>query len=499
MGGIFIFALVKAFQKPVISMKQQLTGRQEEVTILQKALHSGDPELVALIGRRRVGKTFLVRQVYAGQISFEITGIQNGSSEEQLQNFADRLNYHAKPVLPLRTPLNWQEAFQMLILFLEKLHQSDKPVIFLDEFPWLAGKKSDFLKAFGLFWNSWASQNNVLVIICGSAASWMITHVVRDKGGLHNRITRRIHLQPFNLHETEAFLQSRSVRLDRYQILQLYMAMGGVPHYLKEIEAGQTAVQNIDRICFSGQGLLREEFEQLYPALFEQSEHHIRIIRALSSTWQGLTRADIIAQTGMGDGGNTTRIIEELMHSGFISGYYAFGKKKKEMRYRLSDAYSLFYLKFIEPNRSEGAGAWKQLSQQQTWKSWSGYAFENICLQHVPAIKKALGISGIYTEASSFYLKSSDWGRGIQIDLLLERGDHAIHLFEIKFYQNAHAVSKEQAEEIAVKKAIFQSATGSNKQIFYTWLSTFAPVTNEHSLAVLDVTLDMNCLFEPFV
>lgn len=478
-------------------MQQQLTGRQPEQAILQKALQSGEPEMVAVIGRRRVGKTFLVRSVYAGKIDFEITGVQNGNLRAQLQHFTDRLNYHARPILPFKPPQNWQEAFQMLIIYLEKLEKTEKFVVFLDEFPWLAGRKSDFLRAFGLFWNSWASQQNIVVVICGSAASWMIANVVRDKGGLHNRITRRIYLQPFTLFESELYLRSRGIRLDRYHLIQIYMAMGGIPHYLKEVEAGKTAVQNIDQICFSPQGLLREEFLQLYPALFDNPESHVQIIRALSGTWQGMTRADILSATGLADGGNASRILEELIHSGFITGYYAFGKKKKEMRYRLTDEYSLFYLKFIEEKRGEGAGAWERLTQTQPWKSWSGYAFESLCLKHVPAIKKALGISGIYTEASSFYLKNSEFGRGIQIGLLIDRNDHAINIFEIKFYQSPFTLKKEHADEFRLKKAIFKSVTGTTKQVFFTLLTTFPLTPNEHSLGTVDKALDMNCLFEP--
>jgi uncharacterized protein len=473
-----------------------MIGRQEEQDILQKAIQSNEAEMVAVIGRRRVGKTYLVRSVYAQKIDFEITGIQKGDTLEQLQNFSDRLNYYAQPILPIKQPHNWQEAFQMLRVFLEKLKKKGKMVIFLDEFPWLAGEKSDFIKAFGLFWNSWASQNNIVVVICGSAASWMITNVVRDKGGLHNRITRRVHLYPFNLSETELFLKSRSINLDRYQILQIFMAMGGIPHYLKEVEAGKTAIQNIDSICFSPQGLLREEFLQLYSALFENPGNHVRIIRELATTRQGMSRSEIVTQTGLSDGGNTTNTLEELVNSGFITPYYAFGKKKKDLRYRLTDEYSLLYLKFIEEKRSEGTGTWERLAQTQPWKSWSGYAFESICLKHVPSIKKALGITGIYTEASAFYLKNSGFGKGIQIDLLIDRNDHAINIFEIKYYQTPFVLTKEDAENARLKMAIFKSATETTKQLFFTLLTSFPHVANEHSLGVVDRALDMNCLFE---
>jgi hypothetical protein len=276
------------------------------------------------------------------------------------------------------------------------------------------------------------------------------------------------------------------------------MAMGGIPHYLKEVEPGKTAIQNIDQICFSPQGLLREEFMQLYPALFDRAENHMRIVRALANTWQGMSRADILEQTDLADGGSTSDTLEELVNSGFVATYYAFGKKKKEIRYRLTDEFSLFYLQFIEHKRGEGTGTWERLSQTQSWKSWSGYAFESICLKHVPAIKKALGLSGIYTEASAYYLKNSDFGRGIQVDLLLDRNDKAINLFEIKFYQSPYLVNKEQADEFRLKTAIFKSATKTTKQVFFTLLTTFPIVPNEQSLSTVDIALDMNCLFEVF-
>lgn len=225
-------------------------GRTEEKKILLKALQSTQGELIAVLGRRRVGKTYLIRSTYEKRIGFEMTGVQNSSLKDQLQNFTNRLNFHVRPVIPFQTPSSWLEAFNMLTLHLSSQDLKEKVVIFLDEFPWIATRRSGFLKAFGVFWNTWASQNNVVVVICGSAASWMIQKVVRDKGGLHNRITRRIHLEPFNLAETKAFFDHQYFNFNHYQTIQLYMALGGIPHYLKEVEGGQSATENIDRIFF---------------------------------------------------------------------------------------------------------------------------------------------------------------------------------------------------------------------------------------------------------
>jgi len=477
-------------------MKESLIGRKKEQKILQKALKSNHPEMVSVVGRRRVGKTFLIRSVYKKNIAFELTGIQNATMNEQLLNFSNRLNTYSKSTISLKTPSSWLEAFQMLLTFLEKKMNKKKVVVFLDELPWLASRRSGFLKALSFFWNSWASQKNVVVVICGSAASWMIQKVVRDRGGLHNRITRRINLEAFNLAETELFLKTKSPRIERYQILQIYMAMGGIPHYLKEIEAGQSAVQNIDEICFSKNGLLNDEFSLLYPALFDNPEEHIKIIRLLASKRQGLTRKEIISNGKLSDGGNTSKIIEELVHSGFVTSYYSFGKKIRDLRYRLTDEYTLFYLKFIEKNRSQGTGTWKKLSQTQTWKSWSGYAFENIGLKHIPQIKKALGIEGVYAEASVLSHQGSDDFPGFQIDLLIDRNDHVINLCELKFHNQNFILSKKYADELRLKMASFKAASKTKKQLFLTFLTTFPIAPNKHRTGLIDNELTMDILFE---
>ncbi len=476
-------------------MKGPLIGRIAETAVLTKALQSDEAELVAVLGRRRVGKTFLVRSVYENRIVFEMTGIQKGTLKEQLQHFTDRLNLHSKPVIPLRPPATWMEAFQMLTLFLESRKPSEKSVLFFDEVPWIATRKSDFLKAFGLFWNSWASQNQVVVVICGSAASWMIQKVVRDKGGLHNRITRRVHLQPFSLAETEAWFRSKSFNFERYHILQLYMAMGGIPHYLKEVEGGESAAQNIDRICFSKNGLLYEEFGQLYASLFDHSENHVKIIRVLSEKWQGMSRQEIIDAGKFPNGGTITTTFEELEQSGFIMPFYTFGKQKKGIVYRLTDEYSLFYLKFMENKRLEERGSWEKFSQTQAWKTWSGYAFENLCLRHIAQIKKALGISGIYSETSTFRSQPVDGMPGIRVDLLIDRNDHVINLFELKFRNSEFVLTKAYAAELRTKLAVFKTVTKTRKQVFLTFLTTFGLFPNEHSSGLVDRKLTTDALF----
>ncbi len=473
-----------------------ITGRKKEIAILEKAYQSKRAELIAVIGRRRVGKTFLIKEIYQTKIDFELTGLQDAPLGEQLQNFSYQLAEFMNVKIPLKEPKNWLEAFRMLINFLKEKKQERKQVIFLDELPWLATPKSGFLRGLSYFWNSWADNQNVVIVICGSAASWMIQKVVNHKGGLHNRITKRIQLYPFSLLETEQYLQSKHIRLNRYQLVQVYMAIGGIPHYLKEIENGMSAVQIINEICFSETGLLRDEFSKLYPALFDNAEKHIAIIRALAQKRQGLNRNEIIKYSKLTNGGSLTRVLDELIQSGFIATYQPFNKKKKDTLYRLADEYSLFYLQFIEKNLGDKKEVWQRLSQTQAYKTWSGYAYENICLKHVDQIKEALRIGGVYSTTSSFYKKGTKLEKGTQIDLLIDRNDQIINLLEIKFYKDEMVLSKSDAAQFKEKLTIFQRTTKTKKHLFLSLITTFGIAPNQYSIGLIDQVLTLDDLFK---
>ncbi len=473
-----------------------MIGRKEEVNILKKASTSNKPELIAVIGRRRVGKTYLIRNFFDGQIDFEMVGLQNGNMEQQLRNFTYSLKEARRQRDPIENiPKDWLEAFHDLKEHLENLKKDKRKVVFIDELPWVATAKSDFLTGFSYFWNSYASKSNIIVIICGSATAWMIKKIINNKGGLHNRVTRKILLQAFSLSETEMYFQDRNISFNRYQLLQLYMAMGGVPHYLDQVQGGRTAIQNINEICFHPQGLLRTEFENLYSSLFTRPERYEIIVNALANTWKGLSRTEILTATKLKDGGGVSVILKELEQSGFISSYVPFNKKKKDTLYRLTDNYSLFYLKYIKGLPKNEFGNWQALSQTQSWKSWSGYAFENICLQHIHKIKAALGISGVYTRYFSFLAKGTEEREGAQIDLLIDRMDNAISLCEIKFYNDEYSLSKETADKLRKKRSVFRRISKTRKQVFIVLITTFGLVQNKHSLGLIDNTIDMDDLF----
>jgi uncharacterized protein len=477
---------------------ENIIGREPEIRILQQALASPRAELIAMYGRRRVGKTYLIETVFKKEMVFALTGLNGASRFKQLENFNETLSKAFGLPAEMVTPPNWLKAFRRLINYLEPQLSEAKKVIFLDEFPWLDTPKSGFLSAFDHFWNSWATkQQNLVVVICGSAASWMIQNIVRHKGGLHNRLTRRIRLMPFNLYETEQFLKSLYVNLDRYQIIQLYMATGGIPQYLSDIQPDESAIKIIDRLCFTKDGWLIDEFNSLYSALFDNADKHICVVKALADKPTGLTRTEILEVCQVSSGGGVTKILEELLESGFISEYIPFDKTVKDAIYKLTDEYSLFYLKFIEDSKSFGEGTWVKKSASPSWSSWSGLAFENIWLKHIPQIKKALGISGVYTEQSAWRYVSKGDGQGVQIDLLIDRQDNCINLCEIKFSKNVYTLTKEYAENMSKKSWVFEERTGTKKTIFITMLTSFGVTVNEYYLGRVQNQLEMGVLFEP--
>ncbi len=396
-----------------------------------------------------------------------------------------------------QTPQSWHQAFDYLAKYLLELPQNtSKQVVFLDEMPWLDTPKSDFISALEFFWNQHVSKmDNMLLIACGSASSWIRKNLINARGGLYNRITHRIKLMPFNLYETALFIQNLGVNLPQYQILELYMVMGGIPFYLKEIEKGKSAVQLIDDICFSPQGLLREEYSQLYYALFRNAKYHIAIIETLAARPQGMSRTEIANDSKINEAA-LTKTLEELVECDFISIFTPFLNKKKDSIYKLTDLYSLFYLKFIKHNKGAGIKIWEQLSKQSSYTAWSGYAFENICMMHIPQIKSALGISGVYTKHSSWKFKGDDVLPGAQIDMVMDRADQIIHLCEAKFTKENYALNNDYSARLRLRKTVFKQATETKKAVFTTLLTTYPALQNKYYLEEIDSEITMDKLFE---
>jgi len=453
---------------------------------------------LAVYGRRRVRKSFLVRTFFQDQLVFELSGVSEATLRQQLANFAHQLAVAMRVTMPAGPPVGWAEAMGLLRQHLESalLARKGKLVVFFDELPWLSSRRSGFLAALEHFWNSWGSQQGRLVlVVCGSAASWMLDHVIKAKGGLHNRVTRRLRLLPFTLGETRAYLKSRHIDLDTYQVVELYMAMGGIPHDLKELKRGESAAQSIDRICFREDGLLHDEFNILYRSLFEHAERHESVVRALAKRVCGLSRQELLEALALPSGGNVSSILEELEVCGFIMQTRPFGKTKKDALFRLSDEYSLFFLQWIEKKRVTGNNVWATRRGTPAWRAWSGYAFEGVCIRHTDAIKRALGVAGVETTASSWYRKGDSDTRGAQIDLVIDRKDMCINLCEMKFSESPFTIDKAYAQVLKAKVESFRSTTKTRKALFVTLITTNGVKPNEHSRSVVDVAVEVGALF----
>lgn len=476
-----------------MSVKQIFVGREEEIGVLQSLSNSEQADLVAIIGRRRIGKTYLVKNAFKSQFAFHITGVKNADKETMIQAFATKIEESSKSMFPLAAPDNWMDAFRLLKNYLISIKDTKKKVVFLDEFPWMDSHKSGFLSAFEFFWNDWAVDQNITVIVCGSSTSWMLNNVVNNKAGLHNRITKYIRLEPFTLRETQQLLYARGIKLPNYEIVQLYMALGGVPYYLNEVQNGESVIQSIDRILFSEKSSLKNEFQNLYRALFDQYEKYELVIKALSIKQKGLTRQEIIESTKISNGGGLSRILTELEECSFIKSFQPFGKEKKDLIYRLVDEYSLFYFQF-NPNKKP-VGSFIQMSSSAKYKTWAGFAFESLCIKHVHQIKQALGIGGIYSTEGSFYSKGNEGETGFQIDMLIDRSDNAINLCEMKFYATEYEMNKKEAEKLRIRRELFRTKTQTKKYLINTLITTFGLRANEYSSSASDKVLKMDALF----
>lgn len=475
----------------------KIIGRVEERKTMQRMLKNDKAHLLAIIGRRRVGKTFLIREVFKNEKIFEMTGLKDANLQDQLMNFTLQINLYFKDKTTYQKPESWLVAFSNLSQAIDTLKTKYKPVIFLDELPWIASKRSGFMEALAHWWNNWASQQNIIVVVCGSAASWMLQHVVNAKGGLHNRITKLITLMPFTLKETDAFLIEKNIKLSHYQIIQLYLSLGGIPHYLDQIEKGKSAAQNINDLCFKKDGFLTTEFENLYPALFDNAGSHIKIVKALASKTSGLNRQTILKLTKLSDGGYFTNILNELEASGFISTFEPLEKNKKDMLFRLTDEYSLFYLTFMVGRNKLNTNDWLRISETQHYKIWCGYAFENLCIKHLESIKNALGILGVETNVNSFlHRKDNSYEKGFQIDMLIDRKDNIINICEMKFYADEFSITKDYAQKLRTKREGLKAVTKSKKMVHLTFITSYGVLDNANKIDLVENDYTIEVLFK---
>jgi AAA+ ATPase superfamily predicted ATPase len=468
-------------------------GREKEIKLLQSIVESPKSEFLAVYGRRRVGKTYLLREFFEYRFDFQISGLANAGTTQQLFNFHTALARQSSLRFEAQ-PENWLLAFQRLMDHLETLETGKKKVVFFDEMPWFDTKGSDFVMGLEHFWNSWASnRKDVLLIACGSAASWMMNVLISHPGGLHNRITQKMKIEPFCLKEVESMLAHKGGVLDRYQIVQLYMVLGGIPYYLEAVKPELSATQNIQALFFDKAAFLKNEFFNLYRSLFKRHELYEKVVEVLSTRTYGLRRSEIVKLSGISSGGTLSKVLADLEESGFIASYISLDEKNKNTVYRLSDYYTSFYFRFIKDSPYRGEGAWVNLLDNPAHRAWEGFTFEQVCLDHIPQIKKALGIQGVLSKEAAW--KGGADGQSAQIDLLIDRRDQVINLCEAKFSLGKFAIDKSYAEKLRNKIHIFKTAGKTKKAVFLTMITTYGIEKNPHAAALVQNEVVMDDLF----
>ena len=484
-------------------MENNIIGRRPEIGRLKRYVESNQSEFIVIYGRRRVGKTFLVRELFDQRMTFRMTGKENVSTKEQLENFGYALNNYSGTSV---VPKDWTEAFRMLSTYLEQEQGEGVKILFFDELPWFDTYGARFVSALEHFWNDWASyRHDIKLVVCGSATTWMLDNIVNSRGGLHNRATHTILLQPFTLNETEQYFKAFDFSYERQEIIECYMAVGGVAYYLSLFEREKSVAQNIDSLCFSRGGELVGEFQKLFRSLFKKADNHIAVITALNKKGMGMTREEIIQAASLTNNGNLSRLLRELEDCSFIRSYTPFQKSKKEKIFQLVDPFILFYFRFM----CDGGfldGYWQKMQATNEYASWCGYAFEIVCLNHLEQIVRALGIDGtINTPCSWTYRPSKalladdeadeDLKHGTQIDLLIDRSDKTITICEMKYSQGEYEITKGYDTQLSRRLRIFRKVTKTKKSLVTTFITPNGLLDNVYARRIVrEVTGDM--LFE---
>lgn len=474
----------------------KLVGRLKQIETFDSILAQNESALCVVYGRRRVGKTFLINSYFNNNFTFKCTGLSKKGKAEQLQNFACALNRYAPKGEAFPTPTSWYDAFESLRQLLEKQETQARRIVFIDELPWMDTPRSNLITALEHFWNDWAStQSNVVMIICGSATSWISKKILKNRKGLHNRTDYRIYVEPFTLAETKCYLKNRGIELEDKDIAECYMIMGGIPYYLKQMRRGQSLAQNVDEMFFSKNGRLEGEYQELYASLYENPEPYVKVVEALGTKNKGLTKEELIRATKLTDNGHLKDVLDDLDRCNIIRRYQGYGKQVRMAIYQLIDPFTLFHLRFIRKAQLSDKSFWSFQLATPTHNTWCGLAFEQLCLLHHRQIEQVLGIQGIQTEVYA-WTTPSDATEKAQIDLIIQRADHLINVCEMKYYDSDFTLNKREAEDLRRRIRIFRESCSQNGAIHPVLITTFGLKNNEYA-SVFQRVVKLSDLFNP--
>ncbi len=459
-----------------------MIGRKKEIHILEELYSGNKAEFVAIYGRRRIGKTYLVDEVFRDRITFRHAGLSpvemNNSAKSPLKSQLEAFYYSLilAGMKKSKCPKDWLEAFFMLESYLQSIDRGERMLIFLDELPWMDTSKSGFITAFESFWNSWACNKNIMLIVCGSANSWIMNELINNHGGLYGRVTHEIKLEPFSLKECEECLKDKHIEYSRYDIVQTYMIFGGIPYYLNYLNRNLSLAANVDELFFGKNALLKIEYDRLFASVFKNAEMAKRIVELLSTKNIGYTRKEISEKIKVSNSGEFGKLLNSLIVSDFVVSYVPFGEGKRNEKYKLVDPFCLFYLKFVKNSETINESFWSNNVNSQSIVSWRGFAFENVCFNHIKQIKEGLGISGVVSKQSAWI----DQEDGVQIDLIIERKDNIVNMCEIKFYSDVFKVDKNYDMLLRKRVSVLSNHLLKKCAIHNTLITTYGIKDNEY-------------------
>lgn len=482
------------------SLSDLLVGRKSEIKHFETIMKSREAEFVVVYGRRRVGKTFLVNSFFHDDYAFKLTGLAKKSKREQLANFTVSLNRYGNGK-KFTKPRTWYEAFEKLRELLEMKRPgsrlkkaTSKRVVFIDELPWLDSRGSNLISALEHFWNDWAvTQKDLVLVVCGSATSWITRKILKNKGGLHNRVTQKMFIRPFTLAECKEYILRQGIEMEDKEIAECYMIMGGIPFYLKNLRRGASLSQNVDEMFFAERGRLDDEFDALYSSLFEKSENYIKVVEALSMKNKGLTREEILEATKLEVNGHFSKVLKDLIDCDFIRYYKGFGSKTRMGLYQLIDPFTLFYFKFIKKYGHSDKPFWQYQIGTRRHDTWAGLAFELLCLNHHRQIEKSLGISGIITQVYS-WVTPADAAEKAQIDLIIQRADKVVNVCEMKYYDGVYTMKPKDYDDMVRRVRVFRDSRKIRAAIHPVLVTTVGLAHNKYS-SVYQNVITMSELF----
>jgi len=469
-----------------------IIGREKEQHELLSLLEKEESQFCAVYGRRRVGKTYLIRETFNYHFCFQHTGVAKGTQRQQLTSFRNSLL--AAGMEKCATPKTWIEAFELLKQLISKA-PAGKKVLFIDELPWMDTPKSNLVGALENFWNGWATarqEKDIVLIVCGSATSWISKKLLKDKGGLRGRLPLRIKLVPFTLRECELFARGANLAFGRKDVLELYMILGGIPYYWSFLRKGLSVAQNVDQLFFAETAQLRDEFEALYAVLFKHPDNYLKVIKCMSDGRKsGMTREEILTASKLSDGGTFSTLLEELEECGFIRHFASADTAETNALYQLTDNYTLFYYLCMKKNAFSDERYWSNTFTSASHNAWKGLAFERVCLQHIPQIKAALGISGVQTNVCSWFARGTKGYRGAQIDLVMQRADGFTDICEMKHSSGIFTIDKDYAKELQNKFEAYRELSKDNRTPHLVMVTTNGVTHNDYyNMVQNEITID---------